>query len=95
MPVRNLLPDKTVESEREGSAEVAYGEIPAWAEDYALSLLGVHGKTVAWYARAARRYGPAGAPPRGPQRKSACSAIAWPLTSKVGCWPWCYANARP
>jgi formate hydrogenlyase transcriptional activator len=55
LPVRHLLVLRD-----KGRAEkpgLARESIPAWVQDYALSLLDVDGKVVAWYAGAERIYG--------------------------------------
>ena len=59
LPVRHLLVlrDKTVQPETEAEAQSAGGKIPAWVQDYALFLLDVEGKVVAWYSGAERLYG--------------------------------------
>ncbi len=51
LPVRHLLVlrDKTSEAGQE--------QIPSWVQDYALFLLDVSGRVVAWYSGAARIYG--------------------------------------
>jgi formate hydrogenlyase transcriptional activator len=63
LPVRHLLVlrDKTVETETEGQAQAAGGDIPGWVQDYAIFLLDVDGIVAAWYSGAERIYGYSGA----------------------------------
>ena len=55
MPVRNLLVlrDKAAAGESEPAPA---GPIPSWVHDYALYLLDMEGRVVAWYSGAARIY---------------------------------------
>jgi formate hydrogenlyase transcriptional activator len=59
LPVRHLLVlrDKNVKVETEAEALAAGAKIPAWVQDYALFLLDVEGRVVAWYSGAERLYG--------------------------------------
>ncbi|MGD0299188.1 MAG: sigma 54-interacting transcriptional regulator [Bryobacteraceae bacterium] len=59
LPVRNLLVlrDKTVQADTDGVSQATGGKIPGWVQDYALFLLCVDGKVVAWYSGAERLYG--------------------------------------
>jgi formate hydrogenlyase transcriptional activator len=59
LPVRHLLVlrDKNVQAETEAEALAAGAKIPAWVQDYALFLLDIEGRVVAWYAGAERLYG--------------------------------------
>jgi len=63
LPVRHLLVlrDKTPPAPGGGHDETDEGPaenaVPAWVQDYALSLLDVDGQIVAWYAGAERIYG--------------------------------------
>ena len=59
LPVRHLLVlrDKNVQAETEAEALAAGAKIPAWVQDYALFLLDVEGRVVAWYSGAERLYG--------------------------------------
>lgn len=59
LPVRHLLVlrDKNVQVETEAEALAAGAKIPAWVQDYALFLLDVEGRVVAWYSGAERLYG--------------------------------------
>jgi formate hydrogenlyase transcriptional activator len=57
LPVRHLLVlrDKTIPAEPDRNP--ALSNIPSWVQDYALFLIDVDGKIVAWYAGAERIYG--------------------------------------
>jgi formate hydrogenlyase transcriptional activator len=57
LPVRHLLVlrDKTMPAEPD--RDPALSNIPSWVQDYALFLIDVDGKIVAWYAGAERIYG--------------------------------------
>jgi len=59
LPVRHLLVlrDKNIETKTEAEALAAGAKIPAWVQDYALFLLDVEGRVVAWYSGAERLYG--------------------------------------
>jgi PAS domain S-box-containing protein len=59
LPVRHLLVlrDKNVQAETEAEALAAGAKIPAWVQDYALFLLDIEGRVVAWYSGAERLYG--------------------------------------
>jgi formate hydrogenlyase transcriptional activator len=59
LPVRHLLVlrDKSIQADTEAESQAAGGKIPAWVQDYALLLLDVEGKVVAWYSGAERLYG--------------------------------------
>ena len=60
LPVRHLLVlrDKSARREpKEARREPRLTIIPAWVQDYALFLLDVEGKVVAWYSGAERIYG--------------------------------------
>ena len=56
LPVRNLLvlSDKSADDE---SVETGTDPVPSWVQDFALFLLDVDGRIVAWYAGAERIYG--------------------------------------
>ena len=58
LPVRHLLVlrEKTTSAQTEGSVEVGKDRIPSWVQDFALLLLGLDGRVVAWYAGAERIY---------------------------------------
>jgi len=59
LPVRHLLVlrDKNVQAETEAEALAAGAKIPAWVQDYALFLMDIEGRVVAWYSGAERLYG--------------------------------------
>jgi len=61
LPARNLLVlhDKAANDGEpvEPDKEALKSRVPTWVQDYALFLLGVDGKIVAWYAGAERIYG--------------------------------------
>jgi PAS domain S-box-containing protein len=58
LPVRHLLllRDKTKDAQTEGPVETDKDQIPSWVQDYALFLLDVEGRVVAWYSGAERIY---------------------------------------
>ncbi|HTA43161.1 MAG TPA: PAS domain S-box protein, partial [Bryobacteraceae bacterium] len=61
LPVRHLLVLRDKTKPAEPDKDPSLNRIPSWVEDYALFLIGVDGKVVAWYAGAERIYGyPAG-----------------------------------
>jgi PAS domain S-box-containing protein len=63
LPVRHLLVLRDKTSNPSGGGRVkmdkapSEGDVPAWVQDYALSLLDVDGRVVTWYAGAERIYG--------------------------------------
>jgi formate hydrogenlyase transcriptional activator len=59
LPVRHLLTlrDKTTDPQARGPLEPDSDEIPSWVRDYALFLLDVEGRVIAWYSGAERMYG--------------------------------------
>jgi formate hydrogenlyase transcriptional activator len=57
LPVRHLLVLRDKTKSAESDKDSALSSIPSWVEDYALFLIDVEGKIVAWYAGAERIYG--------------------------------------
>ena len=59
LPVRHVLVlhDKTRPAPAAGVGEEGKDKIPSWVQDYALFLLDVDGRIVAWYSGAERIYG--------------------------------------
>ena len=57
LPVRHLLVLRDKTNSPEAERDPSLSKIPSWVEDYALFLLDVDGKIVAWYAGAERIYG--------------------------------------
>ncbi len=59
LPVRHVLvlPRTTDTARGETPAKGGLGRIPSWVQDYALFLLDVGGRVVAWYSGAERIYG--------------------------------------
>jgi len=53
----NVLPVRHLLVLRDKTSEAGPDQIPSWVEDYALFLLDVSGRVVAWYSGAARIYG--------------------------------------
>jgi PAS domain S-box-containing protein len=56
LPVRHLLALRDKTSEATPDADPAQNSIPSWVQDFALSLLDVDGKIVAWYGGSERIY---------------------------------------
>jgi len=58
LPVRHLLVlrDKTTHARAEAPVETDTDPVPSWVQDYALFLLDVDGRVVAWYSGAERIY---------------------------------------
>jgi formate hydrogenlyase transcriptional activator len=59
LPVRHLvvLRDKSASGEPGAEKDPIKSEVPGWVQDYALFLLDVDGRIVAWYSGAERIYG--------------------------------------
>ena len=53
----NVLPVRHLLVLRDKTSEAGQDQIPSWVQDYALFLLDVGGRVVAWYSGAARIYG--------------------------------------
>lgn len=71
LPVRHLLLLRDKSGATQAGKQPETGEtIPAWVHDYALFLLNIEGKVVAWYAGAERIYGYSAAEAIGKQAAS-------------------------
>jgi PAS domain S-box-containing protein len=58
LPVRHILVlrNKTTDTQTEGSVKTDTDQVPSWVQDFALFLLDVDGRVVAWYSGAERIY---------------------------------------
>ncbi len=84
LPVRHLLVlrNKAGAVHGELDADAEYHRIPSWVQDYALFLLDVNGRIVAWYSGAARIYGFTGSEVTGRS-----VSVLYPSAQKSGANP--------